>query len=197
MRTAILAAAALAVGVIAVPHQHHAKRDVVTETDVDIVYETQVVTVTAGAGNLIASPSANILHHHHNRPAEPSAYTVHASPNAPEITSSHRTHHKSSTTSSLQTHHRSSTTTSQHSTRKLTHTSSPTSATSTKTHHAAQTGGSGAGASYADVVVYHHNIHRHNHSAPDIAWDAGLAKSAATIAASCVYAHNTWVMSGS
>ena len=38
--------------------------------------------------------------------------------------------------------------------------------------------------------MYHHNIHRANHSANAVTWDAGLASTAATIAASCNYAHN-------
>jgi len=43
---------------------------------------------------------------------------------------------------------------------------------------------------YQEAVVNHHNYHRSNHSASDLTWDAGLASTAATIAASCVYAHN-------
>jgi len=38
--------------------------------------------------------------------------------------------------------------------------------------------------------VLHHNIHRSNHSSPDIVWDDDLASTAAGIAASCKYAHN-------
>ncbi|EME47364.1 hypothetical protein DOTSEDRAFT_69335 [Dothistroma septosporum NZE10] len=43
---------------------------------------------------------------------------------------------------------------------------------------------------YAGKCVYHHNLHRANHSVSDIAWDDGLASIAQTIAESCVYAHN-------
>ena len=62
---------------------------------------------------------------------------------------------------------------------------------------APSTGGSysGAGqatpADYSEAVVVHHNAHRANHSAPDLAWDAGLAATAQKIASSCVYAHDT------
>ena len=55
-------------------------------------------------------------------------------------------------------------------------------------------GGTGPGAQpadYMDLAIHHHNIHRHNHSAPPIAWDHGLALTAAKIAASCFYKHNT------
>lgn len=54
---------------------------------------------------------------------------------------------------------------------------------------------SGAGqatpSDYSGAVVAHHNAHRANHSAPDIAWDEGLAATAQKIASSCVYAHDT------
>jgi uncharacterized protein YkwD len=43
---------------------------------------------------------------------------------------------------------------------------------------------------YASKAVLHHNVHRANHSAPDIAWDSGLEASAKQVASSCVYAHN-------
>lgn len=44
---------------------------------------------------------------------------------------------------------------------------------------------------YAAPIVKQHNMHRSNHSAPDIQWDDDLASIAAQIAASCVYAHDT------
>jgi hypothetical protein len=44
---------------------------------------------------------------------------------------------------------------------------------------------------YSDVVVYNHNVHRANHSAPDAVWSQSLADTALKIAQSCVYAHNT------
>ncbi|KAF2230576.1 PR-1-like protein, partial [Viridothelium virens] len=43
---------------------------------------------------------------------------------------------------------------------------------------------------FASMVVDHHNAHRANHSAPDLAWDQDLANTAAKIADSCYYAHN-------
>lgn len=44
---------------------------------------------------------------------------------------------------------------------------------------------------YSSAVVAHHNAHRANHSAPDIAWDDNLASIAQQIGQSCVYAHDT------
>ncbi|KAL2062231.1 hypothetical protein VTL71DRAFT_6497 [Oculimacula yallundae] len=43
---------------------------------------------------------------------------------------------------------------------------------------------------YASTCVYHHNAHRANHTAPNLSWDAGLAKSAKAVADSCVFAHD-------
>lgn len=50
--------------------------------------------------------------------------------------------------------------------------------------------------SYKDTIVYHHNLHRANHSAPDLKWDLSLAASAKEIARSCVFAHNMTVDGG-
>jgi len=49
---------------------------------------------------------------------------------------------------------------------------------------------------YEEIVVYHHNIHRANHSADAITWSDSLASSAAEVAASCVYAHNVTAAGG-
>jgi hypothetical protein len=48
-----------------------------------------------------------------------------------------------------------------------------------------------ASGSYSDLVVYNHNVHRTNHSAPAMAWNQSLADTALKIAQSCIYAHNT------
>jgi len=46
------------------------------------------------------------------------------------------------------------------------------------------------GTDYNSRALYHHNIHRANHSAVDLKWDDNLASSAQEVASSCVYAHN-------
>lgn len=43
---------------------------------------------------------------------------------------------------------------------------------------------------FSGMAVYHHNIHRSNHSASDIVYNDTLAGYAATVAASCVFAHD-------
>jgi uncharacterized protein YkwD len=44
---------------------------------------------------------------------------------------------------------------------------------------------------YQQRVLVSHNVHRANHSASNLVWDNGLASTAAKIASTCVYAHNT------
>ncbi|CAD0113277.1 unnamed protein product [Aureobasidium uvarum] len=44
---------------------------------------------------------------------------------------------------------------------------------------------------YQQRVLVSHNVHRANHSASNIVWDNALASTAAKIASTCVYAHNT------
>lgn len=149
MRSAILAAA-FAAGALAVPFQGE-KRAVVTDTKVDIVYVTDITTVTVDGP--APSPANNNFWGHFHGQHHASPVTTDAWQPAP------------------------------------TETSSPPPSKSN--------GGSGASApagavptSYSEIVVVAHNLHRKNHSAPDIAWSDDLASSAATIAASCVYAHN-------
>ncbi|KAL6697497.1 PR-1-like protein [Trichoderma pleuroticola] len=47
-----------------------------------------------------------------------------------------------------------------------------------------------SGNDYGSIVVNEHNVHRANHSAPDLAWDTTLAGYAQTIAEGCVFAHD-------
>lgn len=155
MRSAIVVAA-LAAGALAVPFNEMKKRAVVTDTQVDVVYVTDITTVTVNG----PAPSANNQNnafghfghgHHHHAPA-PAQPTEESAP-APSQNSSPPPSNSNSGGSS----------------------------------------GAASGAvptSYSEIVVTAHNLHRKNHSAPDIAWDDSLAASAATIAASCVYAHN-------
>ncbi|KAF2858554.1 PR-1-like protein [Piedraia hortae CBS 480.64] len=49
---------------------------------------------------------------------------------------------------------------------------------------------------YEAKVLEAHNVHRANHSAPDICWDAGLAATAQKIADTCKYEHNTQMDGG-
>lgn len=44
---------------------------------------------------------------------------------------------------------------------------------------------------YQHAILYNHNIHRSNHSAPSVDWDPKLESSARTLASRCVYQHDT------
>ena len=149
--------AALVAGALAVPFNNVNKRDVITQTAYNVVYTTDVVTVTAGSAP-DSTPKAHFGHKHH----WPSW------------------HGGSDDTTSVDTVEAPTSTVL--STREASPTAQPSAAPSM---------GGSAGSSYQDIAVYHHNIHRQNHSAPALSWDAGLEKSAADVAASCVYAHNT------
>jgi uncharacterized protein YkwD len=50
--------------------------------------------------------------------------------------------------------------------------------------------GSGSLGTYETAILDQHNIHRRNHSAPDLAWDATLAQYASNTANSCVFEHD-------
>ncbi|KAI0393768.1 CAP domain-containing protein [Xylariaceae sp. FL0594] len=43
---------------------------------------------------------------------------------------------------------------------------------------------------FQDAALYHHNIHRSNHSAPEVTWDPTLAQWAENTANSCKFAHD-------
>jgi outer membrane biosynthesis protein TonB len=43
---------------------------------------------------------------------------------------------------------------------------------------------------YISTALYHHNIHRANHSSPAVTWDDTLAGYAAITAKTCVFAHD-------
>ena len=47
------------------------------------------------------------------------------------------------------------------------------------------------GYSYKNSVLYQHNLHRANHSAPALVWDTNLEQIARDTAKTCVYKHNT------
>lgn len=172
MRSTIIAAAAFAASAVAVPY---ANPDVVTAYDTDVVYVTNVVTVTEGA----AAPT-----------------TVAAADAAPTYDSGngwHWPHKHKSKKIKTKTRTRTSpapapaTTAWEEPETTPTPEPEPEPAPTPAPEPEAPSGLSG----YNDIVVAHHNVHRANHSAPALAWDAALASTAAKIAAGCVYAHDT------
>jgi hypothetical protein len=47
---------------------------------------------------------------------------------------------------------------------------------------------------YQTTVLQQHNIHRVNHTVPDLIWSPTMAQYAAQIASSCVYAHSKYIL---
>ena len=45
---------------------------------------------------------------------------------------------------------------------------------------------------YEATALFHHNLHRRNHSAPNVVWSANLRGTAKKIADGCVYAHDMY-----
>lgn len=68
---------------------------------------------------------------------------------------------------------------------------SSTLAQSTSTTAAAVSTTSATTNTYQSAVLYNHNVHRSNHSVSSVEWSADLEASAQTLAARCVYQHDT------
>ncbi|KAJ6091657.1 hypothetical protein N7467_003626 [Penicillium canescens] len=49
---------------------------------------------------------------------------------------------------------------------------------------------------YQQAILYNHNVHRSNHSANSVTWSGSLESSARTLAAKCVYQHDTSIDGG-
>lgn len=199
MRFSTLSTAIFAAGALAGP----IKRAVVYQTEVDNVFVTQYTTVDAAAAT--PAPAANVVaqaaddsgsdesvavvyttveapaaaptqapaHHPAPPPYQPPAYTPHAyTAPAPAYTPP-----APSSVASV-----------------VVVTPSSSSAAAAAATLAASS--VPVGNVYQQMVLLHHNIHRANHSAPDVAWDDDLAASAQIVADTCVYAHKVDVNGG-
>lgn len=47
-----------------------------------------------------------------------------------------------------------------------------------------------SGGDYESTLLFHHNVHRANHSSGDLTWDSNLASYALQTAQKCVFAHD-------
>lgn len=181
MRTA-LTIAAFAAGAFAVPY----KRDVIT--NYDVVYVTDVVTVTAGQ-----LPTQVVSKFHYGHGGNSHSTTV-IEQVSTEAKSTYQAPPPSSTPEP-------STSTSVYIAPKPSTTEAPSSTyvaptTSSAPAYTSSAAASAAPTSYQDICVEHHNIHRRNHTVPDVEWSDDLASTAQQIAESCKYAHNTEVGGG-
>ncbi|KAJ5288336.1 hypothetical protein PENANT_c069G09107 [Penicillium antarcticum] len=73
---------------------------------------------------------------------------------------------------------------------------STTSATSTPAISTSAATTAVAANAYQQAVLYNHNIHRSNHSAPPVGWSVDLETSARALASKCVYEHDTSINGG-
>ena len=173
MRSSILNAAIFAAGVISTPiiQQRGVVTDVVVVTITDYVYAGVGGLVTVQAPNLVQSPAAQGIEHHHKptttpvaapvsspalAPASPAPATT-AAPPPPPPTSSAAAPPPPATTATS---------------------SAPTTIDPNLSESDPQ---------YAALAVQHHNVHRANHSAAAVEWNNTLATWAQNKAAACVY----------
>ncbi|TKA52546.1 hypothetical protein B0A49_13769, partial [Cryomyces minteri] len=188
-----LLSAAFAAGVLGSPLAL-LKRDVVTEYD----YVTVTEIVTAGAAPE-ATSTVQFYGHRYGQytrqsssPTTSTSTTITSSTTSISTTTTSRAAVATSSVAPAPVSTSSSTTTTRVSTTAAAVATSSSAAAATTTVAAA----SAKATDYASIVVAHHNVHRANHSAPDLVWDAGLASTAATIAAKCVYAHDVTTNGG-
>ena len=219
MRSAIVAAA-FAAGALAVPLQ---ERDVVYVTD--LVYATQYVTVTAGDAAPTDAPapapysapesssSSSSSHYGHKKGSNGWAWTKSwgwtstyaAEQAAPAPTS---TQEQAVAYSSVEEQAPAYTAPAAY-TSVQEEAPAPTYEAPQSTYEApaeTQPASSQAPAStpsaekptdYQGFVQYHHNVHRANHSAPDLTWNDTLAATAEKIGKTCSYEHMMYVPSTS
>ena len=209
MRSAFVVAA-FAAGALAVPLM---EREVVWETDV--VYATQYVTVTAGDVAPTAAPPAypTSSEHwgHRKKKTSSSSSSKTRTRSKPKPTSSNDSPKATSSSSAVQEAAKETawtsswaTTWSEQAPAYTSEKPAPTSYDAPKAYSETPTSTKAASSSkddssarakptgYQGMVLHHHNIHRANHSAPDIAWSDSLAATAQKIGETCIYAHNMY-----
>lgn len=172
MRSTIIAAA-FAASALAVPY---ANPDVVTAYDTDVVYVTNVVTVTEGgqaaAPTTVQAADAQPTQENNNHWGGHGGWHWPHKQHTKKTKTKTRTQQAPSPPPSYET---------------TTQAPPATTQEPEPTQAPEPSGLSG----YSDIVVAHHNVHRANHSASDVTWDAALAATAQKIADGCVYAHDT------
>ncbi|KJY00125.1 scp-like extracellular protein [Zymoseptoria brevis] len=166
----VFAVAALAAGALAVPYAE--KRGLEAYID-DIVYETQVVTVTAyNNGNgpapaaITSAAAAPAPHYGHKNPPAPAPAATSAAPAPPPSYQAPPAYQ------------------------------APAAPASSAPASSGSQGSAEKPTDYKSKVVYFHNMVRSNHSCSTVEWDEGLYNCAKEIASSCVYAHNVDAQGG-
>lgn len=187
-----LTIAVLVAGALAVPHKRAISPDTYAKPADDVVYVTTYVTMMADSPPA-ASPVPK--HHGHNHAhayaaAQPSA-DAQPSTNSAGTESQPKNDSDGSGWSYSWSWSSESTPASSSAPVPVESTPEPVQEPAKSTAPAPATP-----STYQEHVVYHHNIHRQNHSVPDVQWDDDLCASARVVAESCVYAHNTQANGG-
>ena len=202
MRSAIVAAA-FAAGALAVPLK---ERDVVYVTD--LVYATEYVTVTAGnvvQSDVPAPSSSSSSHYGHKKGKGQNGYgwtstwawtsTFAAEEAAPTSTEQAVAYSSVEEQAPAYTPPAAYTTSSVEEEAPAPTSEAPqeTYEAPSSTQAASQAPASSASGAkpsdYQGFVEFHHNVHRANHSAPDLVWNDTLAATAEKIGQTCSYEH--------
>ena len=183
MLSSIFLTAALAVGTLAGPIR---KRDGYVDTVVDWVDVTVTECVTeygypslsAAAAEVTTKPWTGHKHSYHPKPVTSTSVAVPSSA-APVVPASSAAPTYTPALSSA----------------------APVSSAAPATSQASYSGNSHvtgtaegdltSGTDYQNMVLFHHNIHRANHSADALTWNQTLADSAYALASGCVFKHNS------
>lgn len=202
MRSTFAVTAVLTAGAAAAPFV--GQRDVVTETN--IAYVTDIVTITAGAAPVESSPSVQApassslqqSQHwgHHWHPWSSASSSTSVQEEQPSSTSVASTSTATPTSSTTESWSSTAEPTTASSTAAPSSSVAPSSASSSSVASSASSASGSDPTSYSDIVVYHHNLHRANHSATDIQFNQSLADTAMKIAQTCQYKHQMDVDNG-
>jgi uncharacterized protein YkwD len=200
MRTSTLLSAALAGCALGSPLM---KRDLVVETDTvyDVVYTTEYVTETAGASVPAVTSTAAAESTSSSSTAVVAQNSLfrnrHSWSWASSVTSNVEVASSTEAASSVAAPSTTSTpvvesTSSVYIAPSTSVYVAPSSTAAATTSSAAETSSAATASAttYQQRVLVHHNVHRANHSAPDLVWDDALAATAQKIGQSCSYAHN-------
>ena len=206
MRSAFVAAA-FAAGALAVPLL---ERDIVYEADV--VYATKYVTVTAGDVAPTDAPAPYSLtksHYGHRKPKpksssveQPQGYggwtSSWASTWTVSVPASTAAQQQAPPSSSPEEQAPAYTSVeapapSSYEAPQSSYQPAPTSSESAPSSAAGSSDSDPKPTDYQSTVLWHHNVHRYNHSAPALAWNESLVEIAQKIADSCNYAHQMYV----
>jgi len=189
MRSSILLSAALALGAVAVPH----KRDGGVYTEVDVVVVTKTVYVTATGLPPVSEAAVSVSeavkhysHYHHKKPSSSPAPVESAPAYTPPVASAPAYTPPASSAPAYTPPASAPAYTPAPSPSPVKSSAAPVSSAASGIGPAHVVGDKEAdltsGEDYENMILFHHNIHRANHSAGALTWDNDLATKALSCA---------------